>query len=201
MSDEKSAARELLSEFQRLQDQAAAVQGTGDISLDLILAGFGSEHSVWLRQLAIPHWFNESLVSSIVPSASEASGFFSEIAAMPWVRSHPQGLVFHDQIRHRLRQSLLESKSELFREACKKLSSALLHVTENIDPNESRPATDGEIRRERIYLTLAFDESQGFEELQVEISDARKKRLINVTDALVHMAEEQLPLLSAEGKS
>jgi len=201
MPDENGAARKLLSDFQRLQSGAARIGGTGDGSLDLILAGLGHERSKWLRQIAVPHWFNETLLRSIVPSSSEASDFLSEVAAMPWIRTHPLGLVLHDEIRGRLRNSLLEFDRGLFRETCKQLCNALPEVPDGHATDIAKSPRDDEVRNERIYLMLAFDEKNGFERLHAQISGARATRLINVTDGLVHIAEEQWPLLSAGGRS
>jgi len=208
MSRDAEEPNGLLEQFQSLVASVSGIDGTGDLSLDLTLKAAGDKLGQLIHVLAVPHWFGAEAVRIVAGDqqfGDDPESLLNEVLRMPWVRVHPLGFVYHDEIRGKLRDALLRHQSERFREICRLLR---VHVDELLDRthHEGRIDSDtslrrAELRRERVYLTLGYSESEGIVQLEQEFGLARREKLINAADDLIQMAREQSSLLSPSGRA
>ena len=167
--------------------EAAGETLTGNSSLDLVLGTAEPPFRTLILEASVPHWFNVEIVARLAPGREV---LLEDLKSLPFVRSHAQGYAFHDDVRADLRLALIRDDPERVREISRELFVA---IGEN-DANQD------EVTPEGIYLALAFDEEHALPNLDKAIESARSGGQLNVTDTLVHLAEEQMPLLTEYGQ-
>jgi tetratricopeptide (TPR) repeat protein len=181
----------LLEEYRNFASRAAAASSIGHEAVDLVFAASPPHMRPVLQPLAIPHWFDRRMVSELASPEATVDEVLSWLAALPFVRQHPRGYAYHDEVRFALRSAMIGHEPDRYRRVSRLLDRAIAAGNE----------ADNEAKRERIFLSLAFDEPAGMERLQSAIAEARSRREVNVTDILVHLAEEQKQLLTRQGRA
>jgi hypothetical protein len=193
MSEAQDGDRAIFEQFKELYSQTRSEEGTGDASLDVLLRTLKPALSHFVEVLAVPHWFNDELVTELARDGSTLpqEGSLAAVLELPFVRPHPRGFTYHDVVREVLRRSLVRKAPDEIRRLARRLAEIF-----------SQPAgRDGseEIGWERVYHTLAYDERAGFEAFDALFMQARRNHRLTVCDTLLHMATEQRALLSPEG--
>ena len=96
---------EFIDAFKDLVAGATAEALTGLPSLDMVLKAVGREMSDLLCALSVPHWFDRNIAAGLCPNVEDGQleAYLDEIETLPFVRSHPRGLTFHDVFREALR--------------------------------------------------------------------------------------------------
>lgn len=190
--DEK---RELFEQFKALHVQSQSEEGTGNPGLDTLLRTVEPSFADLILNLAVPHWFNEDVVASIVETDSPEHAFklLEEILSLSFIRSHHQGYAYHDVARDSLRQYLACTDPDSFRDSSRRFADAF---TQREHQNNEE-----EFIWERTYMALAFDEVSGLESLDSLIKAARRDRRFTVFETLLQMAGEQSMLISAKGNT
>ena len=112
------------------------------------------------------------------PSALAPENLLERITGFPFVRIHPYGHSYHDDVRLALRKAVLEHRCDRYREVAH-------HVFDVLSASDEHE----EVRQEIIYLRFAFDEESALRALGNAIEQARDGLQVNVTDTLVHLAE------------
>ena len=184
--------RTLFEEFKELCSQTKSEEGTGVVSLDMLLAILEPSFSRLVESLAVPHWFNEE-VFSVVGGEKVKNQFqqiLDELTSLPFVRSHPRGYTYRDAVRESLLKKLARKDKNRIRELSQRIVDLLLRQDKGDDAEE--------ILWEKIYLTLGYDETAGLEELDKLFMENRRNRRFTICDHLVNMANEQRSLLSLE---
>jgi hypothetical protein len=180
-----------VEQFITMHQKVAGEDGIGDPSLDMLLVTSEPPLSQLIKDLSVPHWFDEHMVSLLTTqSGGEIGPTWEEVLSLPFTRSHPQGYAYHDRVRYELRTFLGRKEPKRVKEISQLLDDYFAHVP---------PPPLEEIKWERVYLGLAFDEPRSLKELFGLIKESRQNRRFNVFDTLVHMAEEQQPFLSHLG--
>jgi hypothetical protein len=188
-SDFKKSVEQFISMHQKV----TGAEGTGDSSIDMLLFSAEPPLAQLIKDLAVPHWFDEDMVALLTAqSDGDAATTWEEVLSLPFTRSHPQGYAYHDRVRYELRTFLGRKEPERMQKVSRLLDGYLAHIP---------PPPLEEITWERVYLALAFDERRSLKELYRLIKDSRQNRRFNIFNTLVHMAEEQQPFLSPLGTS
>jgi tetratricopeptide (TPR) repeat protein len=178
-------AGSLLSRFQQFQASARPIDSTGDAALDLLLSTSPERFADLVRKLCVPHWFTAESIALLGGEPDDVQ----ELLSLPFVRLHPLGHTYHDEIRRLLRASLIDKAPSLYLDTCRKLHAA----AQRWMPEESNEETEAE----RLYLWIAVDAATAFPQVEERIHQARQAKRINLFDTLVHVLEEQAPVLDS----
>ena len=185
----QASPEQVLAQLQESYDRVAAEPLTGDASLDVFLLLLPEEDRRLALDLAVPHWFNLALASAIADRlSSDITPHDPWVKDIPFLRSHPRGLAYHDAAREAMRGFLLRSEPWRVREVCRRLSAFLKRLVDDDSSQE-------EVQRELIYSRLAHDESAAMSDLVVAFNRARKGMRRAACDQLLALAEEQDALL------
>jgi tetratricopeptide (TPR) repeat protein len=187
MSEGRTDEYGLVAEYKRMLARAPTEIVTGDSAIDALLGAIDPSTRNLVCDLSVPHWFDSTVISALSREITGTDLVLTRIAGFPFVRRHPRGYAYHDDVRLELRTAVLQQRPEHYRTIAKK-------VYEAVKEGEQHE----EARRELIYLELSFDEDSAMHGLDVAIQDSRSAFQINVTDTLVQLAEEQRSLLSPE---
>lgn len=193
MSEADGKKEQGLKAFEAFWERAKSEGGTGDPSLNLLLASLEPSVRRLVQDLAVPHWFDERVINSIneAGSARQVSPkLVDEIVGFSFVRSHPRGYAYHDLVREALRLKFVRQDPNRLREVSRRVAELF--------PRDGRNGQE-DLVWERVYLTLAYDEDRGFKQFEELFMSAHRARRFTVCDTLVGMANEQRPLLSSEG--
>lgn len=187
--------REHFERFKKLYSQAQAEEGTGDVSLDMLLLTVRPSLSQLIQKLAVPHWFNEEVVAALADGdpTAQTSEILQDINRLPFVRSHPRGYAYHDVVREALRRYLAGKDQGWLRQLSYRLAEIFTRQGEHDGAEETN--------WERVFHTLACNEAAGFEAFDGLFMEARRNRRFTVCDTLAHMAGEQRVLLSPQGRA
>lgn len=189
MAESDGGEQELLEKIRLLRQEAQATQGTGEPSLDLLLAAMEPARRLLVQNLAVPHWFDDRVVDAVKragPAPSSPYGL-DEIVGLSFVRAHPRGYAYHDLVRGSLLRQLIREEPERVR----RISRLLVDIFDGHQHN-----SDEDVCWEHAYLMLACDEEEGLRSFENLFLRARAARRFAVCDTLVGMADEQRPLLS-----
>ena len=195
MAKSEDRNRELFEQFRALHAQSQSEEGTGDPGLDTLLRTVEPSFADLIRNLAVPHWFNEDVVASIVETDSpeRPSKLLKEILSLSFIRSHHRGYAYHDVARDNLRRYLARKDPDHFRELSRRFADAFTQ--------QEHQNGEEELIWERTYMALAFDEACGLESLDSLIKAAHRYRRFTVFETLLHMAGEQSMLISSKGNT
>src|SRR5712675_1126040 len=116
----ESEAGSLLARFQQFQASARPIDSTGDAALDLLLSTSPERFADLVRNLCVPHWFTAESISLLGGEPDD----IRELLSLPFVRLHPLGYTYHDEIRRLLRASLMDKAPSLYLDTCRKLHAA-----------------------------------------------------------------------------
>src|SRR5262245_30672094 len=118
---------DILAEFKAACARSATDAGTGDPSLDLLLATTDPPFRSLILDLAVPHWFDHTTVSaiSLSPIASADPKSFVDLLGLPFVRPHERGFTYHDSVRDALRSYLVKSDVSRFKAVSGALATRL----------------------------------------------------------------------------
>jgi hypothetical protein len=92
-------ASALLARFQRFQASARRIESTGDAALDLLLSTSPARFAGLVRKISVPHWFTAESIKVLGGKPED----FLDLLSLPFVRLHPLGHAYHDEIRRMLR--------------------------------------------------------------------------------------------------
>jgi tetratricopeptide (TPR) repeat protein len=187
----QASPEQVLAQLQESYELVAAEPFTGDASLDVFLLLLPEEDRRLAIDLSVPHWFNLPLASAVADrESSDITPHDPWLRDIPFLRSHPRGVAYHDAAREAMRGFLLRREPSRVREVCRRLST-FLEMLVDADPSEE------EIQRELIYSRLAHDESAAMSDLVAAFNQARKGMRRAACDQLLALAEEQDALLEA----
>jgi tetratricopeptide (TPR) repeat protein len=192
---ERCADRAAFESFRTAYADAQAAAGTDEPSLHMLLRLVEPSFADVIRGLSVPHWFDEEIVAKVCEPGSmlEPAEVIGELADLPFVRLHPHGYAYHDIIRTALRDSVLRVDAPRLRRLCCAIVSVL--------DGRKQENTSEDIVWESMCLMLGCDEAAGFERLNALFHAARTARRFTVCATLATLANEQRPVLSAQGRA
>ena len=189
MTEEISSAD--LARFKELYEKASVTGQTGDASLDALLIATGPAFGKRLRLLSVPHWFDAEILSALSANDHDSeTKAMAELEELSFVRLHRHGLYFHDVVRERLRNELIENDREEFRHA-----SGLM-----ADYFSRQKSKDGDesILWEAIYHQIAVDEASGLSAFAELFGKNRIARRFSTVHTLSEMLAEQRDIITPD---
>ena len=161
MANSEDRNRELFEQFKALHAQSQSEEGTGDPGLDTLLRTVEPSFADLILSLAVPHWFNEEVVASIVEADSPdyPSKLLKEILSLSFIRSHHEGYAYHDVARDNLRRYLARKDPDHVRELSRRFADAFTQEDHPVrKPRRSEPMRYEEHRLiSRQLQELAID--------------------------------------------
>ena len=151
---------------------------------------------------AIPHWFNDEILSWLRgekdgPSA-RTTEILSELAGLTFVSPYPgRGYVYDENIRKLLLGRWQKQRGAEFQ----KLSSiAAAYYADRLEIMELSEGQRAELEREEMYHLLVADEGYGIGLCKNLLERASLLYQLSTFDLLLNLAREQLPYLSASNR-
>src|SRR5205823_9232160 len=108
------------AEYRQMLARVPSEIATGDPAIDALLGATEPAMCDLLCDLSVPHWFDISIVSVLNTSASDPEQLLERITGFAFVRIHPRGYAYHDDVRLALRTAVLEHRGDRYRQVARR---------------------------------------------------------------------------------
>lgn len=166
--------------------------------LQEILASLPPSVTDMVQLAAIPHWFNQELLSHLVGDEVDLEQAFKYIQRLSFVRPKAQGrFMYHDAIRHYLLAWWRENPSNAYKAANQ---AALDYFKAKVSAVIEQPIDErAAYEREVLYHQLIVDESTGLWYLSERFEDACWRYQLGMAEGLVAQAVQLQDELTPKG--